>query len=1332
MAFVLVQHLDPQHESQLSEILSRTTAMPVVTVTNGLRVEPNRVYVIPSNADMAIGGGVLTLTSRETAARHTPVDRFLRSLAQELEQRAIGVVLSGTGSDGTLGLRAIKVAGGVTLVQDERSAKHAGMPQSAAAIADFILPPVGIARELVRIASHSYVSQIGPREAAPDPRERENDVAAVLRVLRTATSIDFSQYKSPSVRRRIARRMLLQKIDGTEAYVRYLRETPGEAQALRDDLLIQVTGFFREPEGFEALRQKVFPRLVKERAAGEPIRIWAPGCATGEEAYSLVICLLELLGETDSDFPIQMFATDLSAAAVARARAGTFPESIENEVSPERLRRFFAKVDGRYRINKAIRDACVFAQQDLTRDPPFSKLDLISCCNVLIYLGAELQARIIPLLHYALKPTGFLKLGASESVGRFAHLFSIIDRKHRIYTRLPGPSGHLGFNLSAGDRVAAAARTPEREWSSNAPAIEEADRLILGRYAPAGVVVNAAMEIVQFRGKTGPYLEAMPGVASLNLFRMAREGLASPLRQALQRAARSGGPVKAEGLRVKANGAIREVGLEVIPIGPAGGPKGQYHLILFFEARHRPSEAVPPRSASEREPRPKTVLERRMAQLTKELADAHQERQAISEEHDATMEELRAATEEAQSSNEELQSTNEELETSKEELQAANEELTTVNDELKSRNVELGQLSSDLANFLTSTNVPIIMVGADLRIRRMTPITERALNLAPGDVGRPIGDLRLSVEVPALEALVTDVVETLVSQEREVTTRDGHWYSVRVRPYRTADSKIDGAVISFVDVDALKRGLEQARAIVETVREPLVVLDADFRVLSANRSFFEVFEVAAPEIEQRSLFDLGNGEWNRPRLRTMLEAVRTEGNLFEALEVEHDFERIGKRTMLVSARRMPLTPDSATLILLAIDDVTERSRVEHARAERLTQEQGVRAEVEAASVAKDKFLAILSHELRTPLNAMLGWTRMLRTQKLSEADAAHGLEVIERNVRQQVRLIEDLLDVSRIVSGRMRIEARPIAVAPIVHATVATMEPVAQAKGVVLSSAVDESAGQVQGDPARLQQIVENLLSNAIKFTAGGGHVDVRLARLEGAVEIRVRDTGIGIAAEDLPHVFSRFAAGHASTQRQGGMGLGLSIVRHLVELHGGSIHGDSAGLGHGATFTVTLPLSGERTIGQAEPVGRADMSLGRLPTLDGVRILVVDDEPDARELVRATLTQCGAEVTEVASVRAALEALEGARFDVLVSDIAMPDEDGYSLIRQVRSREAEGGGGIPALALTAYARIEDRMSAIDAGYQQHAIKPIEPAELAAAVATLAGRPDGRRLDSGQ
>ena len=1330
MAFVLVQHLDPQHESQLSEILSRTTAMPVTTVTERLRVEPDRVYVIPSNADMTIGGGIFTLTPRSTVDRHTPIDHFFRSLAQELEGRAIGVVLSGTGSDGALGLRAIKADGGITFVQDEKSAKHPGMPQSALAFADFVLPPARIAGELARIGDHSYVNHVPPSAAGAGTLEEGADVSAVLRVLRTSIGVDFAQYKPASVRRRIARRMLLQKVGDLPTYVRYLRQTPHEAQALHDDLLIQVTGLFRDPEGFEALGRSVFPSLVKERAAHEPIRVWVAGCATGEEAYSLVICLLEFLGEQDSVLPIQMFATDLSAAAVTRARAGTFPASIENEVSPDRLRRFFVKTDGRYQISKAIRDVCVFARHDVTQDPPFSKLDLISCCNVLIYLGAALQERVIPVWHYALKPTGFLKLGPSESVGRFTNLFSAVDKKHKIYARKPGRSAHLGFGLSAGNRVAAPVGGPQTEAGWSAALVEkEADRLVLGRYAPAGVVVNTDMEIVQFRGKTGPYLEATPGAASLDLFRMAREGLSPALRRAVQRAAKTGGPVKAEGLRVKANGAVREVGLEVIPIGPKDGAKGRHHLILFFEERHRPTGPLPLKPVRERAAGAKTADARRIAQLTEELADAHQDLQATSEGHEAAMEELRAATEEAQSSNEELQSTNEELETAKEELQAANEELTTVNDELNSRNLELGQLSSDLGNLLTSTHVPVILVGADLRVRRMTSGTERVLTVAPSDVGRPIGDLRLSTEVPHLEALVKDVIENLAPQEREVSARDGRWYSVRVRPYRAVDNKIDGAVISFVDIDALKHGLDQARAIVETVRGPLVVLGEDFHVVTANRSFFETFHVFQEETERQSLFDLGNRQWNIPQLRTVLEAVLAEGHVFEDFEVEHDFERIGQRTMRLNARRMPSATDQPALILLAIDDVTERTRIEHERADLLTREQGVRAEAEAATLAKDNFLAILSHELRTPLNAMLGWTRVLRTQKLGDADTEHALEVIERNTLLQARLIEDLLDVSRIVSGTMRLETRPLMVAPVVRVTLTTMQPAAQAKGVVLTGDVDEHAGPVQGDPARLQQIVWNLVSNAIKFTPSGGLVDVRLARRGSVVEISVRDTGRGIALEQLPQVFSRFGGAHTTTQSQGGMGLGLSIVHHLVELHGGTVHVESPGRGHGTTFTVTFPLSAERPTNETEPLRIAATATGseQLPALDGVRILVVDDEADARELVGAILAQCGAEVTVVESARAALEALERAPFDVLVSDIVMPEEDGYGLIRRVRARGADRGGGIPALALTAYARIEDRAAAIAAGYQQHAVKPIEPAELAAAVATLAGRTERQR-----
>jgi two-component system, chemotaxis family, CheB/CheR fusion protein len=1325
MAFVLVQHLDPRHESQLPDVLSRTTAMPVITVTNHLRAEPDHVYVIPSNADMTIGSGAFALTARDAVDRHTPIDHFFRSLAQEREGRAVGVVLSGTGSDGTLGLRAIKAEGGITFVQDEKSAKHPGMPLSAAAVADFVLPPAGIARELARIGVHPYVNHVAPSVVGSGQPDDGADVNAVLRALRTATGVDFAQYKPASVRRRIARRMLLQNMDDLASYVRHLRQTPDEAHALRDDILIQVTEFFRDSEGFEALRQSVFPSLAKERDTDQPIRIWVPGCATGEEAYSLVICLLEFLGEKDSNLPVQMFATDLSAAAVTQARAGIFPLSIEHEVSPERLRRFFVRTDGRYQISKAIRDACVFAQQDVTRDPPFSKLDLISCCNVLIYLGAALQERLIPVFHYALKPTGFLKLGPSESVGRFTNLFSVIDKMHKIYSRKPGPSAHLGFGITVGDRIVTPAAAQQKGRGGSAATTErEADRLILERYGPAGVVVNADMEIVQFRGKTGPYLEPTPGVASLNLLRMAREGLAPALRQAIQRAAKSGGPVKAEGLRVKVNGGIREVSVEVIPLAPAEEETGCYHLILFVEAPLRQADPRPLKSARQRDARPKAAGERRMTELTLELADARQHLRATNEEHEAAMEELRAAAEEAQSSNEELQSTNEELETTKEELQATNEELTTVNDELKSRNDELDQLGNDLSNLLTSTHVPIIMVGIDLRVRRMTPITERVLNLAPTDIGRPIGDLRLSVEVPDLEALLRATIETLTIQEREIEARDGHWYALRIRPYRTADNRIDGAVISFVDIDALKRGLaqvkearDQAEAIIATVREPLVILDGDLRVMTANPSFYATFRVTKEDTEGRILLDLGNRQWDIPRLRSLLEEILPRNNTIEDFEVEHDFETIGRRTMCLNARRVLATTGAASMILLAIEDVTPMKRLELERAAFVEREQALRAGAETATMAKDRFLAVLSHELRTPLTAMVGWIRLVRSQKLDQAAAARALEVIERNTLLQGRLIQDLLDVSRIVTGTLDLEVRPVNITPSVEAALAMMRPAAEAKGVRLEAQIDASVCPVRADPTRLQQIVWNLVSNAIKFTPSGGRVDVRLARHGSNVEIIVRDTGKGIAAEQLPYIFGRFGAVNTRTRSEGGLGLGLTIVRHLVERHGGTVQADSAGARQGTTFTVTIPLTDERPAAEAEP-----SEIKGLAECTGIRVLVVDDDADARELISTILAQCGAAVTAAASTQQALSALDRAPFDVLVSDIAMPEDDGYDLIRKVRARDAGRGGQIPALALTAYVGIEDRADALAAGYQQHAAKPIQPADLVAAVVTLAGR----------
>jgi two-component system CheB/CheR fusion protein len=812
---------------------------------------------------------------------------------------------------------------------------------------------------------------------------------------------------------------------------------------------------------------------------------------------------------------------------------------------------------------------------------------------------------------------------------------------------------------------------------------------------------------------------------------MAREGLASALRQAIQRAAKSGGPARAEGLRVKVNGGIREVSIEVIPLARTEEETSRHHLILFFEARARQTEPASPRAAREREPRPKAVSERRVAELTRELADARQSLRATYEEHEAAMEGLRAAAEEAQSSNEELQSTNEELETTKEELQATNEELSTVNDELKSRNDELDQLGNDLSNLLTSTHVPIIMVGIDLRIRRMTPITERVLNLAPTDIGRPIGDLKLSAEVPDLEALLRGTIETLTIQEREIEARDGHWYAVRVRPYRTVDNKIDGAVISFVDIDSLKRGLaqtkearEQAEAIVATVREPLVILDPALRVMTANRSFYATFQVTKEDTERRLLFDLGNGQWDTAQLRRLLEEILPRDNTIEDFEVEHDFETIGRRTMRLNARRVLTTNGAPSMILLAIEDVTEMKRLEAERAAFVECEQALRARAETATMAKDRFLAVLSHELRTPLTAMVGWIRLLKSQKLDPAGAARALEVIERNTLLQGRLIEDLLDVSRSVSGTLDVELRPVNVTPSVEAALTMMRPAAVAKGVRLESKLDVSVGPVRADPTRLQQIVWNLVSNAIKFTPSGGRVDVGLARRGSNVEIIVRDTGKGIAAEQLPHIFGRFGTANPNTRTrsEGGLGLGLTIVRHLVERHGGTVQADSAGSGQGTTFTVSIPLTDERPTAEAEP-----SEIKGLAECTGIRVLVVDDDADARELISTILAASGVEVTVAATAEQALSALDRETFDVLVSDIALPEDDRYELIRKVRARDVGRGGQIPALALSAYAGIEDRAEAIAAGYQQHATKPIQPADLVAAVVTLAGRAERPR-----
>ncbi|MGH7599076.1 MAG: CheR family methyltransferase, partial [bacterium] len=734
---------------------------------------------------------------------------------------------------------------------------------------------------------------------------------------------------------------MLHKIDELKNYLKYLLTDTKEVEALYNDLLINVTGFFRDPEAFEELAEKVFPDIVKNRAGEEPIRIWVPGCSTGEEPYSIAIALLESLGDRATNTPIQIFATDISDVAIEKARAGVYLENITLEVSKERLRRFFVKLENGYQISKAIRDMCVFARQNVVKDPPFSKLDLISCRNVLIYLGPVLQNKIMPVFHYALKSAGFLMLGSSETIGGFTDLFGLADRKHKIYAKKT-TLHRFPLDFSATNYMAATAepgkRIARKEWRSFEP-LKDADQIVISKYAPAGVIINDDSEILQFRGHTGFYLEPAAGEASLNLMRMAREGLLFDLRTAIHKARKEEAPVRKENVLVKNNGQTREINLEVIPF-KAPQSKERYFLVLFEEAarqaapelkKGKPKATKPGKTASLR-PQAKG-RDAEVARLKEELGATKEYLQSIIEEQEATNQELRSANEEIQSSNEELQSTNEELETAKEEMQSTNEELTTVNEELENRNLELSQANNDLMNLFANVHIPIIMLGNDLRLRRFTPMAEKVMNVIPTDVGRRMSDIKPNVNIPDLENLIFEVADTLRTVEREVRDLEGRWYSLRLRPYKTAENKIEGVVLTLVDIDALKRNflIEQARgfaeAVVDTVREPLVVLDAALRVKKANRSFYNTFSVARDETENFSIYELGNRQWNIPQLRTLLEEILPQNSYFENFEVEHDFPQLGRRKMLLNARRLEWREGGEPMILLVTSDVTERAEL---------------------------------------------------------------------------------------------------------------------------------------------------------------------------------------------------------------------------------------------------------------------------------------------------------------------------------------------------------------------------------------------------------------------
>ncbi len=943
MAFVFVQHLDPHHTSQLPEILSAVTPMRVVAAEEGMAISPNTVFVIPPNATMILEDGKLRLSQRRPGL-HLPIDAFFESLARVQGGRAIAVVLSGNASDGSLGVRAIKEECGLTFAQDDASAQHVGMPRNAIATGaiDYILSPEDIAKELGRLSQHPFV-----RVAEPNNAESESlpggavGMAHVFQILRTRTRVDFSHYKPNTMRRRIGRRMIVKRIKSLAEYVRLLEKQPDEVMELYRDLLISVTAFFRDQDVYSALSGLLRSR-VAARDVHEPFRVWVPGCATGEEVYSLAICLKELLEDLELNTSLQIFGTDISEVALDSARSGTYPASISQDVSEERLRRYFVRSDRGFQVSKGFRELCIFARQDVTSDPPFGHTDLISCRNLLIYLDAVLQNKVFPIFHYSLNIDGLLLLGTAESVTSTSDLFTVLDKQHRIYTRKP-------VSLKLGSHVALPGLSEKSDSGrvqktlSGTELQRKADLIIQSKYSPSAVVIDANLQILHFRGRTGFYLDPPPGEATFDLLRMAREGLKVPLRRVISAAAKQDVCVQETGISIEYRGERREINIEVTPI--VGPKQGERYFIVVFEEVSTPAiHSAPPSdrlaTSQPRDSAGSSTAEVR--ELEKQVADLRELLRNANEDHEASSEELRASNEEVRSANEELQSTNEELSTTKEELQSANEELTTMNEELQTRNREMNTVNSDLINLLSAVDVAFLIVDSDLRLRRFSAAAERVLGLKSIDIGHPLTHLDGQIHLIDFPRQMRSVVDSLKAEQREIQDKDGHWFSATIRPYRTVDDRIAGAVVVFIDIDPLKRSLraaEEARdfaeGMVETVREPLLVLDGDLRIQRATSAFYEMFHVARGETEGRLLYDIGNGQWNIPRLRELLGAALFGDDSFHDFEAEHDFPHVGRRTMRLNGRRITREGEDRRIVLLAVEDVTQRREEAEIRYHRL-------------------------------------------------------------------------------------------------------------------------------------------------------------------------------------------------------------------------------------------------------------------------------------------------------------------------------------------------------------------------------------------------------------
>ncbi len=1426
MAYVVVTHLDPDHVSHLPELLAKATEMDVVPATDGMAVVPDRVHIIPPDRTLTIRDGALRLSQALPRALRYPIDEFFRSLARDQQEWAIAVVLTGSGSDGSRGIREVKAEGGLVVVQDPDRADHDSMPRSAVAtgLVDCVTTVEDVPRAIADYVAHAHL-----RAGDGDPGAAEAELQGILALLKAKGDFDFSWYKRSTVQRRIRRRMGLTRKSTMSAYLSFLSANASEIALLVSDMLIGVTAFFREPEAWDYLAENVLARLVGDGEESDPIRVWVPACSTGEEAYTIAILLTEELERQNSDRRIQIFATDVDDTALEAARAGLFSERAVTAIAPERLARFFVIEGESYRIKKSVRECIVFARQNLVTDSPFSRLDLISCRNLLIYFDSAQQDRVLSVFHFVLKNRGYLFLGNSETVGKHTAMYATVSKKWRIYRRIgtsrrPPLNPPMARNAAGLEWQRTARQLPVMRQSAS----EIGRGLLLEHCAPTAVLVDGNHEVLYFHGDTDRYLSPPQGEPTFNLLELARRGLRGRLRAALHRARLKRERVVLDEVRILRNGGNVPVTISVIPwIGDNDPERVELCLVTFAD--------LPPRNDQSN-----TTIANddsvAIAQLEDELRRTKEELQSTIEELETANEELKVSNEEATSMNEELQSTNEELETSKEELQSLNEELITINNQLEEKVTELQATTDDIDNLLVSSNIATLFLDREFRVKRFTPAITKLMRLIRSDIGRRIDDITSRLDTRALLEDAANVLDDLRSTEAEVRTDDA-WYLRRILPYRSQNHRIEGVVVTFTDIsEAKRRAAEYAHlaAVVSSSDDAILTKDCDGTILTWNHAAELMYGYRAEEIVGKNInviipadrcdefLELARNIRQGGHVRR-LETVRVtkdgqhidvalsispilgedgtpaffsaiERNVTDIKEAQRNVQRLNRdlerrvaelqalidvapvgisialdpscetiTTNALAARMLsanagdnvslsahggpktaydvfsegvPQAPELLPMQRAARNGTEVRGQELHLSfadgreidilmsaaplldedgkprgavgvfvdiTERKHDELRLREQAEqlrAADRRKDDFLAVLGHELRNPLAPIRNILDLFMHQ--SDPDRAtlrRGLDMMNRQVTQLTRLVDDLLDVARITHDDIQLKCEPVDLAALCARLAQDMRPALERSSQFLRFEPAQHESHLWADPVRIEQIITNLLNNASNYTPEGGNIWLCVSEEPGYAVINVRDDGVGIPLHDQQAIFDPFSRTASSLAHSGktGLGLGLSLAQRLVQMHGGTIEVYSEGPGHGSEFTVRLPLSHDIEKKETLPAAPAANGSGR-------RVLLVEDNNDVSDALKALLEALGHQVRTVSRGEAAIGCAAEFAPEIAFIDIGLPDIDGYEVARRLRAQQSREP--IVMVALSGYGRApatEDQTT----GFDEYLLKPL-------------------------